>query len=77
MRQLSTYEVDCVNGGAGVSGETIGCAIGGAAGAAAGGGPVGGAVGCIAGAAIANNWDAVVDIIGQAFASLEHVNLTM
>lgn len=53
MKELCASEVAMVSGGAGVSGETIGCAIGGAIGSRAG--VVGGAVGCIAGGYIANN----------------------
>ncbi len=54
MRELTIDEVREVSGGAGVSAETIGCAIGGAIGSR--GGAVGSAAGCIAGAYIANNW---------------------
>lgn len=66
MKELSASEVEMVSGGAGVSGETIGCAIGGALGSRAG--LMGGAAGCIAGAYVANNlgaWGSAINSSGQ------------
>ncbi|HDS1218544.1 hypothetical protein ABE583_08855 [Stenotrophomonas sp. TWI143] len=54
MREITFEEMRSVSGGAGVSAETIGCAVGGALGSR--GGALGSAAGCIAGAYIANNW---------------------
>ncbi|HZX77314.1 hypothetical protein [Lysobacter sp.] len=54
MRVLNQAEVEAISGGAGVSGETVGCAIGGAIGGYLGG-YIGGALGCIGGALVANN----------------------
>lgn len=68
MRELKAIEVSQVHGGAGVSGETIGCAFGGAIGVSLGG-AWGGALGCIGGAYFANNWNGWV---GDAFGSLNH-----
>jgi hypothetical protein len=75
MRVISTIEAGHVGGGVvaePVSGETIGCAIGGAL-----AGEFGlwwGASGCIAGGYVVNNWNGW---IGDAFGSLNNVNLTM
>ncbi len=67
MKELCASEVAMVSGGAGVSGETIGCAIGGAIGARAG--AVGGAVGCLAGGYIANNAGSWGAALGSAINS--------
>lgn len=75
MRVISFEEISCVNGGAGVSNETIGCAAGSVVGSR--GGVVGGAVGCVAGAYVANNWSTIKSIVADAFRSLNNVNLTM
>lgn len=72
MRAISATELVQIHGGEGVSGETVGCAIGGAVGGYAG--LWGAAAGCIAGAYVANNWGGWV---GDAFGSLNYVNLTM
>ncbi|MGE8449898.1 MAG: hypothetical protein ACN6OP_04575 [Pseudomonadales bacterium] len=65
MKDLSVSEVAMVSGGAGVSAETVGCAIGGAVGARAGG-LAGGAAGCVAGSYIANNAGAWGAAFGRA-----------
>lgn len=72
MRLIACDELIQVSGGEGVSGETIGCAIGGAI--VGGAGLWGAAAGCVAGAYVANNWSGW---IGDAFGSLNSVNLTM
>lgn len=54
MKELNQTEVEMISGGAGVSGETIGCAIGGGIGGRFSGW-MGGVVGCIAGGWIGNN----------------------
>lgn len=64
MKDLSVSEVAMVSGGAGVSAETVGCAIGGAVGARAG--LAGGAAGCVAGSYIANNAGAWGAAFGRA-----------
>lgn len=75
MRIINAMECSQVAGGDGVSAETIGCAVGGAAAGSAG--LWAAAAGCVAGAYVANNWEAIAEFTLEAMGTLSHVNLTM
>lgn len=64
MKELSIEDVRMVSGGAGVSAETVGCAVGGALGSR--GGAWGIAAGCVAGGYVANNAGSWASSFGRA-----------
>lgn len=73
MKELTIEDVCMVSGGAGVSGETIGCAVGGALGAS--GGVWGSAAGCLLGAYVGNNAGSWGSALGSAINNSPGLNV--